>query len=1160
MKKNLRNYGVFIIVFITIFGLNSLITMPQTYAQVKSKTFSISFKDKSLPSILTYISKHTDYTVKYSSDVENYTNEMTVSFDNANGLNAVQTLLEKTPFSYRLEGKNITVFRMNQTQSDGHTITGEIKDASDGLCIPMATVQIKGTTYGVACDVDGIFTLNVNNPTGELVISSMGYEPRTVKYSVGKPIEVSLKTADNILGEVSVIAYGQRNKREIVGAISSVKAEDLKDMPTPSIETLLQGQMSGVEVTNLSGTPGGGGSKITIRGFSSLNQQGVNDGSPLFIIDGVPVQSTTSVSTGGINTLAGLDPTTIESVEVLKDAASASLYGSRAGNGVILITTKKGKSGRAEFSINVSQSMSVLPQTSMQTVGIGERQLYTMLAKNQRTAHYDWMTNNIVMPKNYKDTWGWGVVRDGSYDFFWKNGQRVTDWSPTPDVAQDSLNTFYNNQTNWWDYMFRVGKTTKLDLHASGGNENARYLVAGGLYDETGIMLGSSFSRLSLLSNLDLNLTPKLQGFVRINLSYTDKKAGSDKGKVQGLTVDPKRSSSLLPGKGSVAEETAMESLRHTDNQNTNYNIRLNAGLSYEFIKGLNFRATGALDHYFTRSYLFQPDFLSWNTLSKVTGANYAMTMLQSENILTYEFDINKKHNFELLGGMTYNKDILNVTQGSAQGGPTNLIKYVGDGWPQLLETEYGSTQALQSYNTNKEEQVMVSGLSRLAYNYEKKYLAEFSIRTDGSSVFGSDVRWATFPSAAIGWAFTEEPFANDIWWFNFGKVRASWGTSGQKFQEAYLAHGIMQGSNTFLGSLGLIPGILANNKLTWEKSRQYDIGLDLDFLSYRLKVKMDYYYKYSDALLMQTSVPGDFFLADKMWSNASAISNEGVEIEVIGKLIERDNLDWAVRFNASRNWNMFRESYGDIDLVDKVLGRPVHGIYTYKDEGIVQDEADLPYYYDQLGTKKPLFLGGEEYPLRVGGRKIKDQNMDGEIDFKDLYYAGSTLPAAYGGISSQLRWKNLSFSVLFNYVINRKVMNMVKNSAFLFQPNFKVIMDDINDFSFWEKPGDITDYPSIEFSDTGYVGQFDGNIDSNIENISFVRLKQLAISYTLPDKWFERLGVKETRVYLTGENLFLLSNYSGIDPEIINPYTGKDTGDQFPLNRKFTLGLNIKF
>lgn len=1128
-------------------------------AQTANKTVSLSFKDKTVTEILDVIVRQDGYTVNCSDEVKTYATTLTVSFDNVTVIQATQQLLSHTPFTYSVSGKEIKVFKLDSRQSGNYQITGVVKERN-GTTIPFATIQIKGTKTSITTDAEGRFTLKTDKRNGELTVSCIGFATKSVAFNADKSLNIVLTETAHTLGEVSVIAYGKRNTRELVGAISSVKSDQLQKMPNSSIETLLQSRMAGVEITNLSGTPGGGGSQITIRGYNSLNQQGVNDGSPLFVVDGVPVVSTTSTRTGGINTLAGLDPSTIESVEVLKDAASASLYGSRASNGVILITTKKGHNGKSKLSIDVSQTLSWLPATPLQISGKGERDFASLLAKHQRIGHYDWATNRLVIPRNHNDTWGWDSNYDGAYDYFWRNGKVLDNNSGLPGVVQDSLNTFYNNRTNWWKYAFRVGRITKADAQLSGGTDNVRYLVNAGVYDEKGIMISSSFRRLSLLSNLDVRLSPSLDMFVRLNMAYTNKNAGADQGKIQGLTFDPKSTSTLLPGRGSIAEQEALRRLRDVHRENSNYNIRINLGLNYQILKGLKFSSTVALDHYFTRSYTFTPNYLTQNRLSEINASNVAMTMLQAENLLTYKFDINGQHNFEAMTGITYNHDLLQTMSGSAKGGPTNRIRYAGEGWPQLWKNPSGTIEALQSLLTNKEEQAMMSYLGRLAYNYKKRYLGEFSVRSDGSSVFGSDVRWGTFPSVGLGWAFSEEPFMKNLWWLSFGKLRASWGKSGQKFQEAYLALGVMSEANTFLGSLGLIPSFMANNKLTWEKSDQYDIGLDLQLLDYRLKVKLDYYYKYSYALLMQTPLPGNFFLTDKVWNNSSALSNEGIELEVQGDIIRNDKLRWTLGFNISHNRNMFRKSYGNEDLPDKVLGRSIYGIYTYKDEGIVQNESEIPYYYNMQGKRTPLYFGSENYPLRVGGRRIKDQNMDGKIDSEDRYYAGSTLPMAYGGIFSSLQWNGFTVDALFGFTLKRKVMNMVKNSAFSFTKEFGVMMNDYRKKKFWTRPGDKADYPSLEFADQGYIGQFDGDIDSNIETISFLRLKQLTVGYTLPKQWLKSFFIKDINVYLSGENLFLLSNYSGVDPEVINPYTGKDLGDQYPLNRKITFGVNFKF
>ena len=1154
MAVSLKRY--LLAVLVTTIAL-TLFQPVEAIAQTQGKRISVSFKDKPLATILDFVGRQGDYEVSYTDDVRTDTLTVTISFENVDALQAVQSLLAKTAFAYNVDGKKINVYRMEQHKETAFTLKGLVKD-KDGQPVSFATVQIKGTTQGTTTDLDGHFTMKVDRQEGNVTISSVGFETKTMKYDARHELSVLLPSSEKMLGEVAVIAYGKRNTREQVGAIGSVKAEDLQKVPSPSLENLLQGRIAGVDVTNLSGSPGGGGSKVTIRGFSSLNQQGVNDGTPLYVVDGVPVANDPQ-NMGGINALAGLDPSSIESVQVLKDAASASLYGSRAGNGVILITTKKGKAGHNEIQVNVSQSLSWLPATPKQTIGKAERDIALMLAKKYRSAHYNGATDGIVLPNNYADTWGWGNDLDGGMDYLWRNGNVMTGDGKISPIMQDSLNAFYNNRTNWWKYGFRLGRVTKADVQLAGGTENMRYMANAGVYDETGIMINSNFRRYSLLTNLDFKLSTKLDMFIRINMAYTDQSAGSG-GRVQGLTFDPKQTPSVLPGKGSTAEREAVKQLRDIDQTNSNYNLRLNGGFNYSPIKGLKFTSTASIDHYFTRIYIFRPSYLMYDNLSEARGSNAAMTNLQTENILTYNMPLPQDHKLELMAGVTYNYDLMQTIGGWAKGGPTNQVKYVGEGWPTLLKDISGEAKPARNFDSNKEDQAMLSFLGRAAYGYKKKYLGEFSVRRDGSSVFGSNVRWGTFPSVGLGWAFSEERFMKKLWWLSFAKLRASWGRSGQKFQEPYLALGVLSETDVFNGTAGLVPTALANKDLTWENSDQYDVGLDLQVLDYRLKFKLDYYYKYSSNLLMQKYLPGNFFYTGKVWDNISAISNEGIEFDVQADLIRSKDLNLSVGLNVSHNRNLFRKTDNGEDLNDKVLGRPVYGIYTYQDEGIVKDESQIPYHYSQTGVRMPLYFVNPNYPLRVGGRKIKDQNMDGRIDNSDLYYAGSTLPTAYGGVNAHLDWKGFNVDLLFSYVLGRKVMNMVQNSAFTFNKSVNPLMAYFKASDYWSKDNPNATKPALEFADPGYLGHFDGNVDSNIENISFLRLKQLVLGYTLPTAWFKSKFVKSVNVYLSGENLFMLSNYTGLDPEVIDPYTGKDDGSQYPLNRKLTFGINVKF
>lgn len=1041
-------------------------------------------------------------------------------------------------------------------QFDELVIQGIIKEPTGEPAIG-ATIKVKGTNLGGATGTNGRFSIKVPKAKGEIIVTSIGFETVVLPYDVNKSISITLKEEVNKLNEVNVVAYGKKTTRELVGSVAKVKSEDLKSAVAPSIESLLQGKMAGVQVTQSSGSPGGGGSVVSIRGINSLigSNGTANNGAPLYVIDGVPVRSTDAAGTG-INPLSGLDPSSIESVQVLKDASSAALYGSRASNGVILITTKKGRSGRASFDVNVSQSFSWLPETPLQIIGKGERDFALMLAKRHRLAYSDGIETKI--PTKPEDTWGWGT--NGAYDFMWNNG--LIGGYGLPESMQDSLNTFYNNQTNWWKYFFRLGRVTKADVSASGGTENVRYLVGAGVYDETGIMLNSSFRRATFLTNLDLNLTPKLEAFTRIYLSYIDRTAGSDRGVAQGLTIDPKGASSLLPGRGSEAERVALEKLQSIHQKNASYSIRLNAGLNYQILKNLKFTTSAAVDHHLMRSNIATPDFLNYRNLSESRFSGAGMTLLQWESLLDYQFKFGE-HQFNAMVGASTTGERMESVEAQAEGGPSNSVHYIGDEW--AISREYGGiVEPLHRVKTDYQQQTMVSYFGRLSYDYKKKYLAEIAFRRDGTSVYSAAHRWGTFPSVGAGWVFTSERFMKPLWWLNFGRLRGSWGRSGQKLDNPYLAQAPMEIYNHFLGVPGLVPKIPANSDMTWEESDQLDLGLDLYLWNQKLRLKLDYYNKYSRNLLLQVPLPGNFYLKQEAWINSGAVSNEGIEFDLSADIIQSKTWNWTLGFNVARNWNLLRKTPGNMDIIGRdtrmVIGRPIFGIYTYKDEGIVQREEDIPYYYTPTGERVPLNFGTGNYVLGIGGRKLRDFNGDGRITDDDVYYAGSTLPVAYGGINSSLQWRNFSLDAYFSFTLGRKMLNKSRHSSLAFTKYFGTILEDYSKVTFWTKPGDVTDYPALEYADSGYTGQFDGNYDTRIENVSYLRLSQLTLSYNMPKTFLGKWGIKEARVFLSGDNLFLLHNYSGTDPEIVDQYSGIDHGDRYPLDRKVTLGLNLKF
>lgn len=1155
--------NLFVILFVCSF---------QLYAAENSLAQKVTLRlnNADLKTIIEAIEQQTHLGFLYNEKEINSVRNLNVNVEQQEVKDVLDQILANSPLSYRLDNQTIMISTrvMQAAPKEIKTwiLKGKVVDNKKNP-LPGVSVCIKGTTFGVATDAQGEYKLEIPATKGTiLTYSFVGMKVKEVTINESRTLDVVLEEDCADLDEVTVIAYGERKKREMISAVSSVKAKDLEEVPSSSFENLLQGHMAGVEITNVAGSPGGGGTRVNIRGYNSLLINGINDGSPLYVVDGVPVNSFTSPVTG-TNTLAEIDPSTIESVEVLKDASSAAIYGSRASNGVILITTKQGQTGKGKFTANVSYSYTILPKTPLQISGNGERAWHLLSGHSQVLAYseYDFATGNFVykVPTSYQEVYG---KYDGMYDYFWQLGQtNKFGQTYTPNRAlQDSLNPFYNNSTNWWKYVFQAGKVLNANLQTSGGTERIKYMVGAGWYDEQGIMVGSNFKRANIISNLNITPRQNLNFDVRLYLSYSDRSKGaantgfSSASKIEGMTVSPVGTSTLLPGSG-VAHEQLLKALNESSEKNFSYNLRANAGLSYEIIKGLKLRATIAADYNYSKKNSFSPSTLDQQYgLSTSSGQSAANMMLQNEDLITYRFTIGEDHNFDLLGGFSYSRKSTDMMAGSGKGSPSDKIHYVPVGFDDLKEIN-GNIVAMKNFTSDFQEQIMASLFGRIAYNYRQKYLMEFTFRRDGSSTFGEKERWANFPSIALGWAFSEENFMKDIWWLSYGKLRGSWGTSGQTFADAYLAHGTLGVGQSFLGNTGIMPTSTLNDRLTWEESDQYDIGLDIDLLDYRLKFKLDYYYKYSKSLLYQTQLPGDVYGGKAAWQNAMEISNEGLELEASFDIFRESAVSWRARFNISRNWNRFEKSYTGMDLGNYVIGRPIFGLYVYKAGKIIQTEDDVPKYWKENGNYEPLCINNGQYAFRPGMRLIEDLNGDGKITEDDRYYAGSALPIAYGGFANEVKWKGFDLNVLFTYTIGRQLINTGANGSLAFTGQFGAIYKDYRDMEFWEQAGDNSN-PSISASSSSYSGQFDAYRDDMIENVSWVRLKQLTLGYNVPQHVMKKLKIEGIRVFFTAENLFLLTNYSGMDPEAVDQTEPYDSMRNYPLARKLTVGLTLNF
>lgn len=1020
--------------------------------------------------------------------------------------------------------------------------------------MPGVTIQVVGTSVGTVSINNGWFAIDLPILKGKLKFSFVGYKDQEIEFTEKTDtLHIYMKEDVSNLDEVVVRAYGSQKKREVISAISRVTAEEMKELPTASLVNMLQGRMAGVMVVNQSGAPGSA-QMVAIRGYNSLMTSGASDGQPLYVIDGVPMHSFVS-PVSGTNTMADIDPAMIESVEVLKDAAAASIYGSRAGNGVILITTKKGRAGEAKFSANVSYSASQLMAYPEQVGGRMERIINLERLKNDRGAMYDYTTRKWSWPTSYEDVY---EAFSGTYDGFWGNGhlqQKISDY------LQDSLNPYFNNSTNWWKYVYKTGKILNANLQASGGSERMQYMVGAGYYEETGIAINSSYGRYNLSSNLTAKPTKGLDLNVRLYLAYTNKDRDTrnlmSHNRFEVITADPSSTSTLLSNSSEVEAEWLRNANAKKDKSDA-YRAMGSVYLQYAFWKGFSLTGSASVDFSQSNSNIFSPSWLdasSWEENRSEGSISRSITVLGNV-LLRYNKSFKEKHNLEVLLGMDINKEQYHYINGHGRGGPSDNIYYYNPNINQPIKNhgygDYENWESMTSYYSDFREKTMLSYFTRVGYNYKQRYLVEGTLRRDGSSTFGEDHRWATFPSVAVGWAFSEEPFMRWASWLDWGKLRASYGTSGQIFTDEYLAHGLMSvDSDAFMENNGMIPNTMISPDLTWEKSEQYDIGLDLDMFDYRLKMKLDYYYKLTSSLIYNVELPGTILLAGARTENAMELSNEGIELELEADILRNHAVLWRTKLNISRNWNRFEKSYDGKDKDGLIIGRPTSGLMVYAEDGFYDSDDEVPINWKIDGSQE--YLGTSVDPMTgtsgmVGRQKLLDLNGDGRIGTDDMYYVGTAQPLAYGGWVNELTWKNFSLNMLFNYALGRSMINMRPKSIYQ-----TVINVNPTDMDFWEKPGDDADYPFF-----GY--DFEMQTDKRVEKVHSVSLKQLTVGYDVAKKVSKKIGFSGIRFFVTMENLFYLSNYSGENPEVVDVYKGIDSGSAYPLPRKYSIGLTLNF
>jgi TonB-linked SusC/RagA family outer membrane protein len=1169
--------------FTAVLAVVLLFTAFPVHAQ---KGITLNLKEASLETFFQELRKQAGVNFTYTDRQASSLQPLTIAVKQETVDNVMKQVLKGSAYTYKFNNGLVTIVNAGK-QEVPHTtseaadsvlpmvvVNGRVFDTKKAP-VPKASIRLEGSSIATIAATDGRFTIRIPGGKGYLIITSLGFKPKKV-LSTGAPLLITLEEQMGNLDEAVVVAYGTTTKREQTGAVSVVKGKELEGIPSTNISNLLQGRVAGMDVTNMSGSPGGGGTAIVIRGYNSLDvEQGRRYSNPLWIVDGVPLNSFTSPVTG-TNQLSDINPDMIESIEVLKDASAAALYGSRAANGVIIVTTKKGKQNqKATFSLNVSQTVSILPRLPDVTIGKEERLFRLEAIKNTFTAYRDPVTNFFKYPTSREEVYKYG----GSMDGFWQPA--TNDYANGMGIYQDSLNGFYNNASNYFPLFFEQGKVTNANLQAYGGGEKMNYGIGLGYYNEAGILKGTGFSRVDFNTSLQVQPVTRARLDARLNISSTTRKRGtpSQSGKLKSAPLietipgDPMELSSLYPGEGSAVWDKVREQLEGTKEKNRSMRMRANVKVSYALLKGLEVSSSGAMDYSLERRNYFTPSYLDLSKKGRNTslGEQGINLMVLNENLLTYKVALGE-HHLSMLAGQSYQYDQWEYNGGSAMNTPSDKVWYASTQLPQYTIDRYGTTSTvipLQRYMSDMTEKVLYSWFGRVEYNYGQRYLLSAAFRRDGSSVFGQNNKWASFPTVAAAYNFSE-----DLKWkpLNFGKFRTSWGRSGLQFNQPYLAQGVLNPQGAFEGNSTLAPDWaqgLWNQSLSWEQTDQYDVGMDLDFFQSRLSVVVDYYNRYTDRLLDLVPLTGIHNGYTAQWRNAAAISNQGLELLVKYEVIRRPALFWKVTLNAARNWNRFAKSYDGTDVaiysiagkIGRVVGKPLNGVWALQTNGLIQQQQEVPFYYNSQGQGTYL---GEAYYLQPGNKGLVDLDGSGRIGDEDYYNVGSALPTMYGGLGSELRYKNFDMQLLFSFQIGRHIMNLLPGTSLHTAQSDKELVHpllvDMSKLSFWKQPGDQADWGLNQMNlaslNPGYIGRY----DDFVQKVNWVRFKTLVLGYNWSSKALEKAGLSQLRFFASGENLFSINNYSGLDPEIVDISNGLDFGRNYPLARRLTLGVTMKF
>ncbi len=1004
------------------------------------------------------------------------------------------------------------------------------------------TVKVKGTGTGAITDIDGQFSLNAP-AEATLVFSYMGYADQEVPLHGRKNIDIVMVSESKELEELVVIGYGVQRKSDVTGSIASVSSKDLANQPVAGTLQALQGRATGVTVIQNTGAPGSS-TTIRVRGTGT-----VNDSDPLYVVDGFVVDD-----------INYLNPNDIENVEIFKDAASSAIYGARAANGVVAITTKKGKEGKTRITYDGYVGISS-PWKKIKVMGLED---------------YALLQDYINGQSNYSV--------DGRLYMSYANGVDATDGYVYDETKAFLLDTIrHNGCNNWWDAITQTGFKHQHTVSVSGGTDKVQYLASMGYYGESGIVQTSSYHRFNARLNVQAELAKWLK--LTANLSYSSDKqekvpSGESSVLLQALYESPM--TYMYANNGYWYSDNPIANLDRYHSTTTIDRLDMNLTLDAKICKYLNYQfkvsyyTTPSQDRSFTEVYAFDADFADTDR-STVYVMNYNTTKWEVNNILTFMWE-NKVHSITVLAGQTLEGRNYDYQEAYRSGTASNSEQF------RYLSSAYTSDKAY-GYPTKN---TAIGYIGRVNYSVLDTYLLQANIRVDGSSKFAKGNRWGVFPSVSLGWKFTNEPFMEKARWLSLGKLRVGWGQLGNNridelARYTYLTSGYnySYGMGTKQTLQGVTATVLGNDGIKWEKSENWNVGIDVGFLSSRLLLTFEYFNRKTTDMLLRVPTVDSSGLDSSPMTNAGAVKNYGWEADVKW----RDNVgkDWSyeVGFNISwtRNkvtslgtgnepvYGAYTTALSIADYITKTeVGMPIGAFYGYVTDGIFNtwEEVEASAQYE-IGKNR------SEQTTRPGDFRFKDLNGDGQITSEDRTYIGSPHPDFVFGIPLSVSYKNWSLDCFFQGQIGNDIFNMT--DYYLYNAANGNVYADIRslhwsdggatvpEHSFWRENlgGKVPD-----ISNTDAPSNFRAS-DFFVQDGSYMRLKQLTLAYSFPQKILSKLKINQLQLSLTCYNLWTITGYDGLDPEVgklegtedNNINLGIDYGN-YPQSRTFTFGVRI--